>query len=66
MTAEQVLDITTNQNLVNLLVMILDKEVTLSSEARSANGLSNANITNINTTITNALDAINAIIAPAP
>jgi hypothetical protein len=65
LSVDDVQDIQTYQLLLTTLVTILDKETTIASENRGANGVSDANITELNTTVTNILDAINAIIAPS-
>lgn len=63
LTSDDLTTISTCQGIINTLVPILDKETTLASENRSANGISDANITNINTTIQNALSAIDNILS---
>lgn len=63
LTTDDLTTISTCQGIINTLVPILDKETTIASENRSANGVSDANVANINTTIQNALSAMDAILS---
>ena len=59
LTVDEIASITSLQTLVQSLVTILDNE-------DGSGEVTAGNITNLNTTLTNALTAIDDIIAPAP
>lgn len=64
MTAEQIQDLVALQTLVTGIVTILDGETKILTEIRTVSGVSDANITALNTTMTNALTAIDTILSP--
>ena len=63
LTSAQIQDLAAYKDIVQFITGILDKESLISASTRQ---LDADNIDDMNTTISNALDAVNAILVPAP
>ena len=63
LTSAQIQDLAAYKDIVQFITVILDKESLISASTRQ---LDADNIDDMNTTISNALDAVNAILVPAP
>jgi len=60
----QIIDLGIYQQLIVTLTTVLDNQVKLVPADRSANGVSDANIVNLNSTLENTLAAIDLILVP--